>query len=100
MQNTAIERNMRIRTPAVLPSTFAGSPRAMQQNNLEAMAVVAMYGKPDLFLTYSCNPKAREITENLRDGQKSENRPDLVSRVFKLHLADMFLVFQFTCSCD
>ena len=36
-----------------------------------------------------CNPKAREITENLRDGQKSEYRPELVSRVFKLHLAEL-----------
>ena len=33
--------------------------------------------------------KVREITENLRDGQKSEYRPDLVSRVFKLHLAEL-----------
>ena len=32
LQNSAIERNMRIGTPVVLPSTFAGSPRAMQQN--------------------------------------------------------------------
>ena len=53
------------------------------------MAVVAKYGKPDLFLAYTCNPKAREITENLRDGQKSEYRPDLASRVFKLHLAEL-----------
>ena len=101
LQNTAIERNIRIGTPVVLPSTFADSPRAMQQNYQDAMAIVAKYGKPDLFLTYmcTCNPKAREITENC---QKSEYRPDLVSRAFKLHLAelsndikkDMFLVFQ------
>ena len=89
LQNTAIERNIRIGTPVVLPSTFAGSPRATQQNYQDAMAVVAKYGKPDLFLTYTCNPKAREITENLRDGQKSEYRPDLASRVFKLHLAEL-----------
>ena len=53
------------------------------------MAVVTKYGKPDLFLTYTCNPKAQEITENLRNGQKSEYRPDLVSRVFKLHLQEL-----------
>ena len=89
LQNTAIERNIRIGTPVVLPSSFAGSPRAMQQNYQYAMAIVVKYGKSDLFLTYTCNPKAREITENLRDGQKSEYRPDLVSRVFKLHLAEL-----------
>ena len=32
LQNIAIERNTRIGTPVLLPSTFAGSPRAMQQN--------------------------------------------------------------------
>ena len=82
-------RNIRIGTLVVLLSTFAGSPRAMQQNYQDAMAIVAKYGKHDLFLTYMCNPKAREITENLRDGQTSEYRPDLVSRVFKLHLAEL-----------
>ena len=30
LQNTAIERNIRIGTPVVLPSSFAGSPRVMQ----------------------------------------------------------------------
>ena len=50
--------------PVVLPSSFSGSPRAMQQNYQDAMAIVAKYGKPDLFLTYTCNPKIREITEN------------------------------------
>ena len=83
----------------MLPSTFVGSPRSMQQNYQDTKTVVAKYGKPDLLLTYTCNPKAREITENLRGGQKSEYRPDLVSREFKLHLSellktDMFLVFQ------
>ena len=66
LQNTAIERNMRIGTPVVLPSSFAGSSRAMQQNYQDALAVVAKYGKPDLFLNYTCNPKARVITENFR----------------------------------
>ena len=43
-QNTAIERNTRIGTPVLLSSTFSGSPRAMQQNYQDAMAVVAKYG--------------------------------------------------------
>ena len=53
------------------------------------MAIVAKYGKPDLFLTYTCNPKTKEITENLKNGEQAEYRPDLVSRVFKLHLAEL-----------
>ena len=45
----------------ILPSSFQGSPRAMQQNYQDAMAMVTKYGKPDLFLTFTCNPKSKEI---------------------------------------
>ena len=48
-----------------------------------------LYGKPDLFLTYTCNPNIQEISENLRPGERSEHYPDLVSRVFKLHLTEL-----------
>merc|ERR1712002_882968 len=53
------------------------------------MALVAKYGKPDLFLTFTCNPKWREVTENLLPGQTSSDRPDLISRVFKLKLNEL-----------
>ena len=33
------------------------------------MAIINKYGKPDLFITFSCNPKWREITENLNQGE-------------------------------
>ena len=75
--------------PVILPSSFSGSPRAMQQNYQDAMAIVAKYGKPDLFVTYTCNPSIRDIVENLRDGERAEHRPDLVARVFHLHLAEL-----------
>ena len=61
----------------------------MQQNYQDAMAIVAKYGKPDLFVTYTCNPNIKDIVDNLRDGQRPEHRPDLVSRVFHLHLAEL-----------
>ena len=66
LHNTAIERNLEIGTPVILPSSFAESPTAMQQNY---QAIVAKYSKPDLFLTYTCNPKTKEITENLKNGE-------------------------------
>ncbi|CAF5162094.1 unnamed protein product, partial [Rotaria sp. Silwood1] len=47
----------------ILPSRFQGSPRAMQQNYQDAMAIVRKYGKPDLFITFTCNPTWREIEE-------------------------------------
>ena len=73
----------------VLPSSYAGSPRAMQQNYQDAMAIVCKYGKPDLFRTFTCNPKLPEITTNLKPHQQPQDRPDLVARVFKQHLQEL-----------
>ena len=32
------------------------------------MAYIWKFGKPDLFITFSANPKWKEITDNLLDG--------------------------------
>ncbi|GKC33163.1 putative helitron helicase-like domain-containing protein [Tanacetum coccineum] len=74
-------------TKYILPSTFTGSPRYMLQNYLDAMAMCKFYGYPDLFITFTCNPKWPEITRFLKKkGLKSEDRPDVTSRVFKMNL--------------
>lgn len=73
----------------VLPSSFPGSPRAMIQDFQDAMAIVAKYGKPDLFQTITCNPGWREIKENLEPGQTASDRPDLIARVFKLKISQL-----------
>ena len=70
----------------VLPASFTGSPRAMQQAYQDAMAVVAKHGPPDLFVTFTCNPRWEELTSNLGPRQRVEHRPDLVARVFHLKL--------------
>ena len=75
--------------PVILPSSFSGSPKNMQQSYQDAMAIVAKYGKPDLFLTYTCNPKSHEITSNLGPNESAKNRPDLVARVYKAHLNEL-----------
>ncbi|XP_051176773.1 uncharacterized protein LOC127291617 [Leptopilina boulardi] len=41
------------------------------------------FGKPNLFITMTCNPKWREITENLLDIEIASDRPDIVTRVFQ-----------------
>ena len=78
LENAAEERNLNAGNVVVLPSTFSGSPRAMHQLYLDTMAIVAKFGKLDAFLTFTCNPKWREITENLLPGQHAHERPDLV----------------------
>ena len=56
--------------PVILPSSFLGSPRAMQQNYQDGMAIVRKYGRPDLFITMTCNQSWPEITDNLESWQK------------------------------
>ena len=73
----------------VLSSSFIGGPRAMRQLYQDAMSVVTRHGKPDLFITFTCNPRWPEITENLQPGQDASNRPDLVARVFNLKVKEL-----------
>ena len=75
--------------PVILPSTFQGSPRNMRERFYDAMAIVAKYGKPDLFITMTCNPNWREIKDNLYPGQTPIDRPDLIARVFKIKLNEL-----------
>ena len=89
IHNEAAANNMEVGKVVILPSTFAGSPRNMQQEYQDAMAIVVKKGRPDLFLTYTCNPKSREIVENLLPGQTASDRPDLVSRVFNQKLSEL-----------
>jgi len=73
----------------VLPTSFTGSPRAMNQQYQDAMAIVRKFGRPDLFITMTCNPNWPEILENLYDGQTPVDRPDLIARVFRLKLQEL-----------
>ena len=41
--------------PVILTSSLSGSQRNLQQSYQDVMAIVAKHGKPDLFLTYTCN---------------------------------------------
>nr|XP_040245211.1 uncharacterized protein LOC120964526 [Aegilops tauschii subsp. strangulata] len=54
----------------------------MKKRHMDAMAIVHTYGKPDIFLTMTCNPKWEEITNELLPGQTAQDRPDIVARVF------------------
>ncbi|KAL6739706.1 hypothetical protein Aduo_013131 [Ancylostoma duodenale] len=70
----------------ILPASYTGSPRDMIAKYQDAMSIVARYGKPDLFITMTCNPQWKEIEETLFPGQTPSDRPDIVARVFKLKL--------------
>lgn len=50
------------------------------------MALVQKFGKPDLFLTLTCNPNWPEIRQHMMTHEETHNRADLVVRVFHAKL--------------
>ena len=53
------------------------------------MAIVRRYGKPHLFITFTCNVQWPEIQSSLFEGQTANDRPDIICRVFRLKLSDL-----------
>ncbi|PWZ10632.1 ATP-dependent DNA helicase PIF1 [Zea mays] len=70
----------------VLSTSFIGGPRDMKRRYMDVMALVRKFGKPDIFLTMTCNPNWDEIRRELLPGQTPQDRPDLVVRVFHAKL--------------
>ena len=48
-----------------------------------------MKGKPDLFITFTCNPRWIEIQQELLSEQTANDRPDICCRVFRLKLKEL-----------
>ncbi|XP_058726735.1 uncharacterized protein LOC131598121 [Vicia villosa] len=74
----------------VLPSTYVGSRRYMEQLYFDGMAICSHVGFPELFITFTCNPKWPEI-KRVTDKIKlhPHDRPDIISRVFKIKLDEL-----------
>ncbi|GBO17623.1 hypothetical protein AVEN_136571-1 [Araneus ventricosus] len=70
-------------------SELNGSPHNMQQNYQDAMAMVRKFGKPDLFLTFTCNPSWFEVLNCMEGVQRPEDRPDIIIRVFNIKLKEL-----------
>ena len=79
----------------ILPSSFTGGYRYMQQNFQDSLAVCKEYGHLDLFITFTCNPKWDEIQDAVRSSGSHDAsvRPDLVARGFKMKLDAMISDF-------
>jgi hypothetical protein len=79
----------------VLPSSFTGGRRYMFNNCQDAMAICKKFGYPDLFLTFTCNPKWPEIQRHMdKSHNQSIYRPDICCRVFKIKLDQMMADFR------
>ncbi|KAG2212479.1 hypothetical protein INT45_001526 [Circinella minor] len=53
------------------------------------MSIVRRLGKPDLFITFTCNPNWLEVQSSLLPGQRAPDRPDVTTRVFRLKLKQL-----------
>ncbi|UYV73327.1 hypothetical protein LAZ67_10002739 [Cordylochernes scorpioides] len=71
---------------SILPATFAKSPQHMHGYAQDVMTYVHVYGRPDLFITFTCNPRWEEIRELMLPGQSPSDRPDIIARVFNQKL--------------
>lgn len=47
------------------------------------LCFVRQYGRPDLFVTFTCNSRWTDIQSNLIPGQTSSDRHDIIARVFR-----------------
>ncbi|KAL3365177.1 hypothetical protein AABB24_010370 [Solanum stoloniferum] len=72
-----------------LLGSFIGGPRDMRRRYMDAIALVQHFGKLDIFLTMTCNSCWPEIHEHLHPMEEVQNRPDLVSRVFKAKVEEL-----------
>lgn len=73
----------------VLPSSFTGGSRYMHERSQDAMTYDRHYGRPDLFITFTCNPPWVEISKELLQGQKAHDRHDIIARVFCVKVKKM-----------
>ena len=67
----------------ILPSSSIGSRRDLTQRYQDGMAIVAYNGKPDIFLTMTCNPSWSEISSELQNQQTPQDCTDLLTRIFR-----------------
>jgi hypothetical protein len=80
------ENANRIGVPSILPASFPNSPRFYHNLYLDSVALPRRFGKPDLFITMTCNPNWAEIKNNIPSGSHWRHHQDIVNRVFHMKL--------------
>ncbi|XP_023736845.1 uncharacterized protein LOC111884761 [Lactuca sativa] len=69
-----------------LPASFVGGPRYMYKHYQDALAICRVHGKPQYFITFTCNvkwPEYRRYTSTIGQGN-IQDRPDIIARVFRI----------------
>ena len=88
---TLIQRDEgeRVGKRLVLPATFVGSARWYLKQIQNSLCIMRKYGNPTFFITFTTNPAWPEIKKYINPGMSAQDRPDIVSRVFKLKLEQL-----------
>ncbi|XP_014784481.1 uncharacterized protein LOC106879442 [Octopus bimaculoides] len=63
----------------ILPSSFTRSPWYLHERTQDAMTYVRHYGRPDVFITFTCNPTWKEIKAELFPGQHAKDHHELLA---------------------
>ncbi|KAK1391346.1 hypothetical protein POM88_010402 [Heracleum sosnowskyi] len=81
----------RFRDVEQVPMRLTLLERRSNDGRYDSLAVCREYGHPDLFITFTCNPKWEEIkyAVELCGSSDASVRPDIIARVFKLKLDAM-----------
>lgn len=74
VMNDAQVRPSNLGQMVILPSSVVNSPRYLHEYTQDAFTYVRNYGRPDLFVTFTCNPSWPEIIVELMPGQKATDR--------------------------
>ena len=84
---------VRLGTAIILPATYIGSPRCLQQLYQDSMAICRKVGRPDFFITMTCNPKWPEIKNTLEKyfvkGSTANDIPMIVTDVFQAKVNEL-----------
>ncbi|KAI5424445.1 hypothetical protein KIW84_030582 [Lathyrus oleraceus] len=67
----------------ILPLSFICGRRDMTQCYEDGITIILNGGKPDIFITMTCNPSWSETTSELLSFQTPQDRPDLLTRIFR-----------------
>lgn len=82
LHNKQTSENSKIGTMFILLWSSTSIPRYLKQNHLDSRSVVNDNGKPDSFITMTCNSNWKKITENMKECGSTSNRPDTIASVF------------------
>jgi hypothetical protein len=77
----------------VVPPSFTGGRRYYVMNYQDTMAIYRVYSPPDLFVTFTCNMKWKEISDALHfeTGQQPCDRSEIVVRVFHMKVEEFIV---------